>query len=187
MHARMLVTTLLLAAATPLGAVPRPWPLTSRREAQTAATCREFVEAHPVESECCGRYSPTCDDGGGYSPYQCHGSTGYCWCVDAENNRLGEQARSWEDSSMTEEGCAAVRLAHEEEASQPRLQQDDKEPMEEQQNPTRKRSRGSMLESALFVFFFAVAAGCMWVQWTSGRGQSLAGKEFEMDATSKQH
>ena len=33
------------------------------------------------------------------------------------------------------------------------------------------------------VVIFAIAAGCMWIQWTSGRGQSLAGKEYEMDAT----
>uniref|UniRef100_A0A3Q3LGD4 Nidogen 2a (osteonidogen) n=1 Tax=Mastacembelus armatus TaxID=205130 RepID=A0A3Q3LGD4_9TELE len=30
-----------------------------------------------------GAYVPQCDDNGQYSPLQCHGSTGYCWCVDS--------------------------------------------------------------------------------------------------------
>uniref|UniRef100_A0A3B3ZZ90 Thyroglobulin type-1 domain-containing protein n=1 Tax=Periophthalmus magnuspinnatus TaxID=409849 RepID=A0A3B3ZZ90_9GOBI len=30
-----------------------------------------------------GAYVPQCDADGEYSAEQCHGSTGYCWCVDA--------------------------------------------------------------------------------------------------------
>ncbi|KAK2856787.1 hypothetical protein Q5P01_005522 [Channa striata] len=29
-----------------------------------------------------GAYVPQCDDDGQYTPQQCHGSTGHCWCVD---------------------------------------------------------------------------------------------------------
>eukprot|EP00298_Acanthocystis_sp_HF-20_P012288 c19816_g1_i1.p1 GENE.c19816_g1_i1~~c19816_g1_i1.p1 ORF type:complete len:424 (-),score=175.84 c19816_g1_i1:43-1278(-) len=29
-----------------------------------------------------GSYIPQCEVNGDYSPLQCHGSTGYCWCVD---------------------------------------------------------------------------------------------------------
>ncbi|XP_037534042.1 nidogen-1 [Nematolebias whitei] len=29
-----------------------------------------------------GQYIPECDVNGDYVPTQCHGSTGYCWCVD---------------------------------------------------------------------------------------------------------
>ncbi|XP_031707889.1 nidogen-2 isoform X2 [Anarrhichthys ocellatus] len=35
-------------------------------------------EGHPVV----GAYIPQCDAGGQYTPLQCHGSTGHCWCVD---------------------------------------------------------------------------------------------------------
>ena len=29
-----------------------------------------------------GAYVPSCEADGSFSPTQCHGSTGYCWCVD---------------------------------------------------------------------------------------------------------
>ena len=31
-----------------------------------------------------GQYTPQCNDDGSYSEMQCHGSTGYCWCVDQD-------------------------------------------------------------------------------------------------------
>uniref|UniRef100_A0A3B3XBZ8 Thyroglobulin type-1 domain-containing protein n=1 Tax=Poecilia mexicana TaxID=48701 RepID=A0A3B3XBZ8_9TELE len=30
-----------------------------------------------------GAYVPQCDENGLYVPKQCHGSSGYCWCVDS--------------------------------------------------------------------------------------------------------
>ncbi|XP_049425849.1 nidogen-2 isoform X2 [Epinephelus fuscoguttatus] len=35
-------------------------------------------EGYPIV----GAYVPQCDDDGHYTPLQCHGSTGHCWCVD---------------------------------------------------------------------------------------------------------
>ena len=29
-----------------------------------------------------GTFSPTCEEDGSYAKKQCHGSTGYCWCVN---------------------------------------------------------------------------------------------------------
>ena len=29
-----------------------------------------------------GAYLPSCEADGSFTPVQCHGSTGYCWCVD---------------------------------------------------------------------------------------------------------
>ena len=34
-----------------------------------------------------GGFIPQCEEDGSYSEVQCHGSTGYCWCVDGEGNK----------------------------------------------------------------------------------------------------
>ncbi|KAF7253583.1 Nidogen-1 [Varanus komodoensis] len=35
-----------------------------------------------------GQFIPECDVYGNYLPTQCHGSTGYCWCVDKDGNEI---------------------------------------------------------------------------------------------------
>ncbi|EDO38469.1 predicted protein, partial [Nematostella vectensis] len=35
-----------------------------------------------------GRFLPTCKPDGNYEKMQCHGSTGFCWCVDADGAEL---------------------------------------------------------------------------------------------------
>ncbi|XP_007522989.1 nidogen-1 [Erinaceus europaeus] len=35
-----------------------------------------------------GLFVPECDKHGHYAPTQCHGSTGYCWCVDRDGREL---------------------------------------------------------------------------------------------------
>uniref|UniRef100_A0A3Q2XMY9 Thyroglobulin type-1 domain-containing protein n=1 Tax=Hippocampus comes TaxID=109280 RepID=A0A3Q2XMY9_HIPCM len=37
-------------------------------------------EGHPLA----GAYVPQCDANGNYTPQQCHGSSGHCWCVDSQ-------------------------------------------------------------------------------------------------------
>lgn len=49
-----------------------------------------------------GRFMPSCDADGSYSSLQCHRSTGYCWCADAEGRKVdGTEARS----GPTKETC----------------------------------------------------------------------------------
>lgn len=35
-----------------------------------------------------GQYIPSCDENGSYEPMQCHGSTGYCWCVERNGQEV---------------------------------------------------------------------------------------------------
>ncbi|CDQ91332.1 unnamed protein product [Oncorhynchus mykiss] len=35
-----------------------------------------------------GAFIPTCDDDGQYTPEQCSGSTGYCWCVTSSGQKI---------------------------------------------------------------------------------------------------
>ncbi|XP_032361996.1 nidogen-2 isoform X22 [Etheostoma spectabile] len=37
-----------------------------------------------------GAYVPQCDADGQYTPLQCHGSTGHCWCVDSRGQERAE-------------------------------------------------------------------------------------------------
>ena len=37
-----------------------------------------------------GQFTPQCEKDGSYSKVQCHNSTGYCWCVDGDGNKLVE-------------------------------------------------------------------------------------------------
>ena len=35
-----------------------------------------------------GRFTPKCEVDGRYSEIQCHGSTGYCWCVNENGDKM---------------------------------------------------------------------------------------------------
>ncbi|XP_024150167.1 nidogen-2 isoform X2 [Oryzias melastigma] len=54
-----------------------------------------------------GAYVPQCDEDGQYYPRQCHGSSGYCWCVDSSGQeRTGTRTSPGSpsvDCSRTEE------------------------------------------------------------------------------------
>uniref|UniRef100_A0A3Q2WC77 Thyroglobulin type-1 domain-containing protein n=1 Tax=Haplochromis burtoni TaxID=8153 RepID=A0A3Q2WC77_HAPBU len=63
---------------------------------------RDSVKAtSPDGNPITGVYVPQCDAEGQYLPQQCHGSTGYCWCVDSR----GEERRA---GTRTPPGAAPV-------------------------------------------------------------------------------
>ena len=55
-----------------------------------APTKCELARDEKLQMVIVGTYIPQCEDDGSYSAVQCHGSTGYCWCVDGEGNKLVE-------------------------------------------------------------------------------------------------
>ena len=50
--------------------------------------CQQEFDAIP--EGIVGAFVPQCEEDGSYSKVQCHGSTGYCWCVDELGNKLEE-------------------------------------------------------------------------------------------------
>lgn len=51
----------------------------------SGAPCFEHLENTP---NLIGAYRPQCTPDGLYEKKQCHGSTGYCWCVTPRGVRL---------------------------------------------------------------------------------------------------
>lgn len=55
-----------------------------------------------------GLFVPECDEHGHYAPTQCHGSTGYCWCVDRDGREVeGTRTRPGMRPPCKLEGSAA--------------------------------------------------------------------------------
>jgi len=48
----------------------------------------ESALLHVQQQNLVGSYMPQCEKNGQYSPKQCHGSTGHCWCVDSEGHEI---------------------------------------------------------------------------------------------------
>ncbi|CAL8406882.1 unnamed protein product [Arctogadus glacialis] len=53
-------------------------------------------EGHPL----LGVYVPDCDEAGQYKTQQCHGSTGYCWCVDRQGQERANTRTSPRESPV---------------------------------------------------------------------------------------
>ena len=51
------------------------------------------VRDHLLNHSLIGAYVPQCEEGGGFSPVQCHASTGYCWCAHAQTGEPVADAR----------------------------------------------------------------------------------------------
>ena len=39
-----------------------------------------------------GEFVPQLDSNGNLFPKQCHGSTGFCWCISSDGQQIGEAA-----------------------------------------------------------------------------------------------
>ncbi|XP_037127552.1 nidogen-2 isoform X17 [Syngnathus acus] len=69
---------------TPPGATPigcdKPEQPKSQCEQHRDSVQTISPEGYPVV----GAFVPHCDSNGHYTPLQCHGSTGHCWCVDSQ-------------------------------------------------------------------------------------------------------
>ena len=48
---------------------------------------KEYLEA-TSDPQLVGRFVPTCREDGFYAPVQCHGSTGFCWCVTKDGKKI---------------------------------------------------------------------------------------------------
>ena len=72
----------------------------------TAAPCTEQLESSGTQL---GAFVPQCDGAGQYEPLQCHGSTGYCWCVDTAGARISAEFRAPDEDASTAEDCVALR------------------------------------------------------------------------------
>ena len=64
-----------------------------------SSTCMEKRLDIQANNARIGVFIPRCDEMNGdfYKPLQCHGSTGYCWCVEVESGeQKGESFLLWE-------------------------------------------------------------------------------------------
>lgn len=48
--------------------------------------CRTMVR-RSQQAGLIGAFEPSCEEDGSFSELQCHGSTGFCWCVDVETGQ----------------------------------------------------------------------------------------------------
>ena len=49
---------------------------------------KQLIAANPYAIGMAGGFTPSCERDGHFSPVQCHGSTGYCWCVEQDGTEI---------------------------------------------------------------------------------------------------
>lgn len=56
-----------------------------------------------------GAYSPQCNEDGTWVKLQCHGSIGYCWCVDSNTGeKTREPFRPWLSMVALSDQCNGI-------------------------------------------------------------------------------
>ena len=62
------------------------------------SACHKEVASAANGPKLIGAFVPKCEDDGSYKKIQCHGSTGYCWCVNDEGvKQAGTEKRGRPD------------------------------------------------------------------------------------------
>ncbi|KAM5165100.1 saxiphilin-like [Mantella aurantiaca] len=68
---------------------------TKTQPGQTQATCERHDQTKCLKDrqkalakKMIGGFVPQCDEKGNFKPRQCHGSTGYCWCTNANGEKI---------------------------------------------------------------------------------------------------
>ncbi|XP_019716217.1 uncharacterized protein nid2a isoform X19 [Hippocampus comes] len=69
---------------TPPGATPFDCDKPERPKSHCEQHRESIQTTSPEGHQLAGAYVPQCDANGHYTPQQCHGSTGHCWCVDSQ-------------------------------------------------------------------------------------------------------
>ena len=65
--------------------------------------CRGIVQSRG-DSVIPGEYVPQCSEDGSFAPAQCHGSTGYCWCVRPDTGEpVGESVTRFQQPQCNSE------------------------------------------------------------------------------------
>ncbi|XP_051915067.1 nidogen-2 isoform X29 [Hippocampus zosterae] len=79
---------------TPPGATPFDCDKPERPKSHCEQHRESIQTTSPEGHQLAGAYVPQCDNNGHYTPRQCHGSTGHCWCVDSQGQeRPGTRTR----------------------------------------------------------------------------------------------
>uniref|UniRef100_A0A3B4U6N2 Nidogen 2 n=1 Tax=Seriola dumerili TaxID=41447 RepID=A0A3B4U6N2_SERDU len=68
---------------TPPGTAPRDCDRPERPKSQCEQLRDSVQTTSPDGFPLYGAFVPQCEEDGQYTPLQCHGSTGHCWCVDS--------------------------------------------------------------------------------------------------------
>ena len=81
------------------------------------SACHKEVASAANGPKLIGAFVPKYEDDGSYKKIQCHGSTGYCWCVNDKGvKQAGTEKRSWEGKPEceTKSGLVFNRFENEE-------------------------------------------------------------------------
>lgn len=67
------------------------------------------IPCYPTPTALVGAYSPQCNEDGTWVQLQCHGSIGYCWCVDTETGEKTKEAfRPWLSMVALSDQCNGI-------------------------------------------------------------------------------